>query len=257
VKESAAIPSIFHDPVIHLAADMQEHSAKKFAKHPASLSRSAFQTLTMDAVRVHRAVGALVDIGWPGEAAALLRTEIDIAVSCLALNHSAEPEVAAFRYFIAGLRRHHRDQSFSPQSRARFRANIRAYVERLRPELRAKAIQVLKEKDRPYWFSEEFSSPTDILTRFSHAEVLWNYAQLSGAAHGSFVGLRLHRGDPDVISIDPDPQGPRSLSADLLSCRFTLETLTIRDITESLGFGDRIAELVAKIRVAADHLRGA
>lgn len=253
-KGSQQIPSIFHNPVIDLASDMQERSARRFGQLPPSLARSAFQTLTMDAVRVHRAVGSLVDAGWPGESGALLRTEIDIAVSCLALNHSAEPEVAAFRYMIAGLRRYHRDQNFPAESRVKFRSSIRAHIERLAPDKKALALRVLRERDRPYWFAQEFSSPTNVLTRFARPEVVWSYAQLSGAAHGSFVGLRLHREDPDVVGIDPDEPGPRTISADLFSCKFTLETLTIRNKCEQLGFEARLAELSDDLRVGAERL---
>lgn len=98
LQESWDIPSIFHDRVIDLASDMQTRSAQKFQHFLPSPARSALVSLTMDAVRVHRAVGALLDAGWPGESGPLLRTELDIAVSCLAVIHSAEPEKAALRY---------------------------------------------------------------------------------------------------------------------------------------------------------------
>lgn len=241
--------------MIELASDMQETSARKFGRLPPSPARSALASLMMDAVRVHRAVGALVDAGWPGESGPLLRTEIDIAVSCLALNHSAEPEKAALRYQLAGLRRYNRDQGFSTESRTKFSSGVRSHLKRLRPEQRQLAAQVLKERDRPYWFAEEFGSPTVVLSKFADAEVLWNYMQLSGAAHGSFVGLRLHREDPDVFGIDPDVRGPRTIAADLFSCKFTLETLVIRNKAEVLAFDRRIAEVDGKLRATVAQLR--
>lgn len=255
MRESLDIPSILHDPVVDLASDMQERSARKFENFPPSAARSALVSLIMDAVRVHRAIGALVDAGWPGESGPLLRTELDIAVSCLAINRSVEPEKAALRYQLAGLRRYNRDQGFSAESRAKFRLGIRHHLERLRPELRAFAAEVLKERDRPYWFAEEFGSPTDVLKRFANAEVLWNYLQLSGAAHGSFVGLRMNREDPDVFGINADERGPRTIATDLFSCKFTLETLVIRNKAESLGFEERIAELDLKIREVSEQLK--
>jgi hypothetical protein len=209
----------------------------------------------MDAVRVHRAIGSLADAGWPGESAPLLRTELDIAVSCLAIARSSDPERAALRYQLAGLRRYNRDRGFSSAARTKFKLGVKYHLARLRPEQRDLAADVLKEKDRPYWYAQEFGTPTDVLRRFASPDILWNYLQLSGAAHGSFVGLRLHREDPDVFGIDPDARGPRTVATDLVSCKYTLETLVIRNKSESLGFEERIAELDTKIRVAAEDLR--
>jgi len=245
------MPSVFHEPAIELAVELQRRSKEKFDSAPNDLVRDALFVLTTDAVCVHRALGCLVGAGWPGPAAALLRTLLDINISALAVINSTTPTMAAFRYFYSGFRRHARDQSFPREVRHHMFDQIRSRITLLPNELRALALAVIKEKDRPYWYGQEFASPSAILERFGRAEIHWIYAQLSGAAHGSFMGLRLYRERPDTIDINPEPSGPKALSLDLISCRLLAELLHVRDGAEQLAMATAVSEFIRQLFQAA------
>jgi len=245
------MPSIFHKPIIELAVELQARSKVKFDAQPNDLIRDALFVLCHDAVTVHRACGTLVDAGWPAPAAALLRTAVDLNISALAVVNSSTPPMAAFRYFYPGFRRHSRNQQLGPEVRRNMRKQIRRRLKILPPALRRDALRVIREKDRSYWFAPEFATPGAILELFSTPDISWVYSQLSGAAHGSFLGLRLFREAPDAISINPEQRGPRGLSVDFTSVRLLIELLDIRNATEGLQLGDQLADFRAKVRSAA------
>lgn len=248
------MPSVFHTPSIDLAVELQRRSKAKFDGQPDDIVRGALFILTLDAVAVHRGVGALVDAGWPAPAAALLRTSFDIGISAMAIVNSATPPMAAFRYFYSGFRRHSRDQRFPSAIRHRMFDQIRQRLASLPPTLRTEAMRVVREKDRPYWYGEEFATPATVLERFSSPEMVWVYAQLSGAAHGSFLGLRLYREDPDAITINPEPRGKRALMADFTFCRLLVDLCGVREAVEGLGLNEDLDRLRADILNAAHSM---
>ena len=250
------MPSIFHDPVIQLALAVQQRSRTKFANAPNDLVRDALFALTHDAICVHRAIGTLVDAGWSGPGAALLRALIDLNVSTLAVVNSEKPRMAAFRYLYSGLRRCSRNASFSSAQRRPVFAQIRKRIETLPAELKGEALAVIRERDRPYWFSEEFRSPTDVLEKFGAPGMVWAYLQVSAAAHGSMMGLRLFRDEPDRIDINPQPVGAKAIALDLSSCRFLTSLLELRDACEKLGMAAEIRAIVEPIRQAGLKLEG-
>ncbi len=185
--------------------------------------------LSHDAICVHRAIGVLVDAGWPAQGAALLRTLLDMNISALALAHSQSPPLAGFRYLYAGLRRHHRDRRLPGAARRQMFQQIRDRLRMIPQFLRQEATKVVKEKDRPYWFTPEWPNPGSIAEEYGSPELRWVYLQLSGAVHGTFLGSRLFRENPDSKSINPEESaGPRGLSLDFASCRFLLELSRIR-----------------------------
>jgi hypothetical protein len=99
------MPSIFHKAALDLAVRAQDLSVKKYGSAENDILRDAFYVLLHDSVCVHRAIGCLVDEGWSGPGAALLRTLTDMSISAVALENSSEPRMAAFRYLYAGFRR--------------------------------------------------------------------------------------------------------------------------------------------------------
>jgi hypothetical protein len=249
------VPTIFHEPAIQLVVDVHAASLAKHAKAPNDLVRDAFFVLSHDSVRVHRAVGHLVDSGWSAPGAALLRTLVDISISAIAVSRSAQPKLAAFKYLYSGLRRHSRDQKFTSAQRRGMFAEIRRRLDQLPDPLRAEALVVAQQKDRPYWFAPEWSSPSMIIDQHGDPDMKWVYMQLSAAAHGSYLGMRLFRDNPDEISINADPIGPRALTVDLTSARWLIEIARIRADVEGLDFEDRITDLAAQIGAAVAELR--
>jgi hypothetical protein len=248
------MPTVFQNRTIELAVELQKRSKAKFDHQPDDLVRTALFVLIHDAVTIHRAVGVLAEAGWPAPAAVLLRTLVDIGVSAMAIVNSATPPMAAFRYFYAGFRRHARDQNLPSAVRRQMFDQIRQRLAILPPSLRKEAIAVIKEKDRPYWFGQEFATPSVVLERFSSTDMVWVYAQLSGVAHGSFLGLRLYRENPDAISVNPESLGTRAFAADLTSSRLLVDLCGLRNEVEGLDYGPDIDRLRDEILVAAKEL---
>ena len=249
-----ALPTIFHNRVIEAAVELQRQSKAKFDNAPDDLVRGSLFVLTHDAVTVHRSIGTLAEAGWPAPAAILLRTAMDLGISAMAIVHSTSPPMAAFRYFYAGFRRHSRDQGLSPATRKHMFDQIRKRIALLPTELRPAAIAVVKEKDRPYWYGQEFETPSTVLERFAPPGAAWVYSQLSGAAHGSFMGMRLYREEPDKISINPEPLGRRAFFADLSSSRLLVDLCDLRNTIEGLDCGPLVSALRGEINNAAKEL---
>ncbi len=248
------MPSIFHEQAIDIAVNAQRCSAEKYKNAPNDLVRDALFILTHDAVCVHRAVSTLVDAGWSAPAAALFRTLIDMSVSAIALTNSANPRMAAFRYLYSGLRRHSRDQGLPADARRRMFQQIRQRLSQLPPDLHDDAIAVVKDRDRPYWFAPEWSTPAAVIEAFGRDDLRWTYMQASAAAHGTIIGMRLFSDDPDRIDINPRPLGPRGFSLDLASCRWLVEIVRIRDTFEGLDLSTEIDTLVSRISEAVAQL---
>lgn len=245
------MPSICHRRVIDLAVSTQQRSVEKYASAPNSIVRDGFFVLVHDAVCAHRALAAVIDAGWPGPGATMARILMDQTVSAIAISNSQSPEMAAFRYLYGGLRRHQRDQAFPASDRRAMFGQIRRRLALFTPQQRSEAAQVLRERDRQYWFNPEFKSPADVIDRFAVPGLRWVYLQLSGTAHGSFFGMRLFRENPDAISINPEPPGRRALALDLLGCRLLLELLLIRDTVERLGMATEIQDLMGECATVA------
>lgn len=245
----------FHNEAVALAVKAAHESAKKYEGAPNDLVRDACHVISHDAVCVHRAIGALADAGWSGPAAALLRTLLDLNISALAIVKSARPKMAAFRYFYSGFRRYARDVAFPKPARDQMRSQARNRISSLPKSLRPEALDVLREKDRPYWFAPEWHKPTDIIKQFGGDELNWLYAQSSAAAHGTFFGMRLFRDEPDRIDINPRTYGPKAMSLDHASCRFLVEIVHIRDTVEQLGLARDIEDFRSRFAAIGTQLK--
>lgn len=248
------MPTIFHDEAIDIAVAAQDRSTATYADAENNLRRDAMFLLSHDSIRVHRAIGCLVDHGWSGPGAALTRTLMDISISAMALASSKNPGMAAFKYLYSGFRRHARDQSLPGDDRRRMFSQIRRRLAQLPEDLRAEALAIIKERDRRYWFSPEWASPSAVIEVCGAPGLRWTYMQMSAAAHGGALGMRLFRDMPDEININSDPIGPRAISLDLTSCRWLVETVRIRDLVEGLGMSPRIDDFVERLSRAVSEL---
>jgi hypothetical protein len=143
------MPTKLHNSTIELAVELQKRSKAKFDTAPDELVCAALFILSRDAVTVHRGVGALADAGRPAPVGALLRTAIDIGISDTAIVSSAQPAMAAFRYFYAGFRRHSRDQHFTSAVRRQMFDQIRKRLASLPSQLRPQAMRVIRGERSP------------------------------------------------------------------------------------------------------------
>ena len=237
------------DQAIELAVKASSVSAHKYEGAQNDIVRDALFALSQDAVITHRAVGRLTGAGWTGSSAVLLRTLMDLQISAAAILNSQNPKRAAFRYFYASYRRLGRDQqSLSREFRASAREVIRERIRQLPESQRKAALTFLKEKDRPYWFGEEWSSPSKVLEQFV-PDLVDPYLRLSAAVHGSFLGSRLFREDPDGRSVNPEPPGLKAMEARLTSSRFLVDLTRMRSRAEGLSLeqeADVLRNLLSK-----------
>jgi hypothetical protein len=233
-----------HESAIELAVEASRRSAIRYGSAPNDIVRDATFVILHDAVIVHRAVATLAEAGWPGVAAGLLRTLLDLTTSFLAILNSRNPSVAAFTYFYASFRALGRDPAHPPHQRRAARDTMRKRIQSLSVEDRPLALAVLKAKDRAYWFSEEWRSPAQIVNDFGGPLMADLYSRLSSAAHGGFFGTRLFRDDPDAISINPQlPPGEKAAGIVLISSRLLVDLVGLRDCEEGLGLKAECAAL--------------
>jgi hypothetical protein len=232
---------IWHHRAIELAVKGAGRSATIYATAPNDIVRDALFALSRDAVVIHRAVGDLVLSGWSGAATVLLRTLIDIQISILTIVNSRNPMLAAFRYFYSTYRSFSRDHKhYTPELRREARETIRGRIASLPLNDRPTALRFLREKDRPYWFAEEFRTPSAVIDRFATADVLDLYRQLSSAAHGGFLGLRLFSDNPSDLGVNPQlPIGDKAAFVALASARLLVEITSLRNHAEGLGLDEQ------------------
>jgi hypothetical protein len=254
-QAEVSMPTVFHDRVLDLAVTINDASQAKFKGRPNDIVHDAVFLLSHDAICVHRAIGKLVDSGWPAPASVLLRTLLDQVVSALAMRHSKEPVISAFRFMYSGPRRVSRDHRFSAEVRRDARMQAESRIELLPPVLRPRATEVLNEKERAYWFSPEWRNPRAVLEDTAPPEIQSLYGALSGAAHGSYLGLRIFRENPDALNVNPElPPGRRAASVDLGSCQLLLAVLGIRADIEALKEIKNVTLLHKEIEAALAEL---
>ena len=227
-----------------LADECQRRSHQKFAGEPKDIVRGALFSILHDAVIVHRAIGELVENGWSSPGAALARTMLDLTVSMVAIVQSKNQPLAAFRYFNASHRQISRDQSFSRETRRELRELIRFQISQLPPKDRPAALQFLKEKDRPYWFWEEWQSPAAVISAFASTKIQEAYKRFSAAAHGRYFGLRVFRDRFDEYDINPRlPPGLQASLVSVSSSRYLIELVSIRSNYEDIELETLCTEL--------------
>lgn len=201
------------------------------------IDSAALLSLVHDAVVAHQGVGLLVFQGWSSAAAPVVRSMIDLTASALAIVHSANPRLAAFKYLHAGYRTFERDTGYSKEGRAGTRALLRARIEQLSPDDRAAAVAYVRGKNRPYWYSDEWGKPSDVLEAFGSDHMRWEYGQLSSAAHGGFLSVRTWRDRPFEMNIHARlPIGRNAAVLALRSSRAVIELVRLRAEYYGAGF---------------------
>jgi hypothetical protein len=208
--------------------------------------------LSHDAICVHQAIGQLVFTGWSSPAAPLVRTLLDLTVSMLAILNGTTPPLSGFKYLFSNFRRLSRDIQHPAANRVRIRKQVRERIALLPAEQRRDAIRAYAEKDRAYWFSPEWQSPSAVIAQFGAPGMADFYRQFSAAAHGGFLGLRLFREDPDRIDINPRrPPGKHGLSVVYISAKLLTEITRGRNEYEGLGIASECSSLTSAINASA------
>ena len=234
----------WHEAALDFAIACNQLSKAKYDKAPDDIVRAAIFVLHHDAVITHRAVRALVEAGWSSSGAALVRTLFDISISALAILNSSDSNLAAFKYFYSNYRETARDQSYEPEFRREMRAVIRTRIQSLPTKDRAAALEFLKLKDRPYWFADEWHSPSEVIVKFGLPGMDWMYKQFSAAAHGGFFGLRLFRDRGDDFDVNPRlPFGSHAELVLAASTRLLFDLCRLRIESEPLPLARKCYDL--------------
>lgn len=248
----------FHLLVLDFANEFQKTHYEAFKNHPQDIVRGALFSIFHDAVILHRSVGELVFGGWSSSAAILVRTLIDLTVSMVAILNSQNSPLAAFRYFNSSYRQISRDEYFNSEFRRNVRGLIREQIEQLPKADRPAALQFLKERDRAYWFWEEWKSPSEVIKKFGSTKLQDAYRGFSAATHGGFFGLRVYRDRFDVADINPRfPIGKQAVLVSASSSRYLIELISLRSRHENLdGVESICVELREKMETIEILMKG-
>jgi hypothetical protein len=241
-----------HRAALDLAVGAQILSTARYEFSPNDIVRDALFVLSHDAACIHQAIGQLVFTGWSSPAAPLVRTLLDLMVSELAILNGASRPLAAFKYLYSNFRSLSRDMQLPATNRANMRKQVRQRIAQLPPEQRDDALRAYAEKDRAYWFSPEWPSPSAVIAQFGVPGMADFYRQFSAAAHGGFFGLRLFRDQPDRIDINPRrPPSTHALSVAYISAKLLVEIARGRNEYEGLDIGSACSALVKAINATA------
>lgn len=248
----------FHDLATELAWESQEIAGKKIDHQSFPIENYAIFNIFHDAMIIHQSVRGLVYNGWSSSGAILIRTMIDLTISLVAIVKSKNPKLAAFRYFNSNHRQIMRDPTFSSQLKREIKELIRNQINQLPKQDVSEAYNILKEKDRAYWFWNEWSSPTKVLKEFASPHVLEEYQRLSSAAHGGFYGLKYFRDRFSEYSIAPRlPIGMQATLVSVSSSRKLIELVSIRSSFEDLGLEpicSKLRESIETIQILKEDL---
>ena len=239
----------FHLLVLDFADEFQRKHYETFKNHPQDIVRNALFNIFHDAIILHRAVGDLVFGGWSSAGAIIVRTMLDLTVSMMAILNSQNPTLSAFKYFNSSFRQLSRDNYYSSEFRRGVRGLVREQIGLLPLEDRTLAFQFLKEKDRAYWFWEEWKNPSEVISKFGSSKLQDAYKGLSSAAHGGFIGLRVYRDRFNDYDINPRlPIGKQAALVTVSSSKYLNELISIRSQYESLGLENICIEIREKIK---------
>jgi hypothetical protein len=228
-----------HDVIIEYAVRIQAAAAAKQEESgEGPLSHSALVNLHRTAIVTHRAIRSLCETGWTQVSPILVRTLLDVLVSCYAIaSKLKDSEYMAFKFMCTYLVQAIGD----PDAPDEIRKHNQGQLGNMRKALKGADVKRVDEfiaqfKPQPYWFSPEFSSPGKIF-RDNIPSLADMYRQFSGSTHGSFIGSVLFSDSPDVPSINPQENPVRTRSAIVASSRLLL------DISFARGQFDGIAPL--------------
>nr|MBA3694363.1 hypothetical protein [Acidobacteriota bacterium] len=162
---------------------------------------------------------------------------LDLTISLVAIVKSKNPTLAAFRYFNSNQRQTMRSPFFTSRLKREIKELIRNQINQLPMQDRKEAKKILQEKDRAYWFWEEWKSPTKVLEEFAFPHVLEEYQTLSSASHGGFYGLKIFRDKYDEYGITPRlPIGKQAVLVSVFSSQKLIELVSIRSGQNQLLF---------------------
>ncbi len=238
-----------HATVRSYAIDANTESADKFNSQSTPMARSALSVLSHDCLTVHHAIVMLCMSGWSSPAAVLVRTQMDILISTMAITQHEKSELMAYKYLYLSFRQAIRDGTFPAAEQERSRKTCLDGLKLLSDDIGEEAKSyIFKGKRANYWYAQEYHRPTDFLREHSgHPEWERIYKDLSRAAHGGYMGMRLFRDGADGLDIGPREPGTAAERAIGLSAFVMLEQTYSRSLFEGLTFVDQYPDLKREV----------
>lgn len=249
-----------HEDLIEFSSKLQETSANKIDKesHIGANVYTVFYKLFAYAVTLHRAILSLCEEGWTHISAILLRTIMECSANCLAIINNEFPEYMAFKYLYHPYLQIYRDDGYPENKREKAKIDIEQGIDNLKDETVKQKARNYIDSDRVdiFWFKPEERGISAIINKYGSDELKFVYGTLSMSAHAGHLGMFLYKDNPDDINIDPS-ENPRNTKIALISsCRWLLELLYIRNVSEELGFDSEYYEFLERILATEKEVRG-
>ena len=220
-------------------------------------SLSAFNR-NIHAVTLHRAILSLCETGWTHVSVLLLRTIMECSANCLAIINNDLPEYMALKYLYHPYIQILRDNGYPAEKRKKAKTDIEKGIGNLKDE-------AIKQKARRYvdsarlsifWFMPEEKNISSIINNYGSKELKFVYGAFSMSVHAGHLGMFMLKDDPDDININPSDNPRNAKIALILSCRWLLELLHIRNLHEELGFDSEYNEFLKRILATEGEVRG-
>jgi hypothetical protein len=226
-----------HDIVIDYAVEIHRAATEKFeTQRQGPLSHGALFALHWRSIVIHRSVRTLCEAGWTPTTPILIRTLLDIVVSCYAVASKPEDaEYMGFKFRGSFLIQSIKDPDTAPALREENSKQLESLRGQLRENDIARVSDLIRDYvPRSYWYRPEFQSPSAILKNAKN-DLDFMYRQFSGSTHGGFIGTALFDDSPDMADINPQEHPRRSRSAVVASSRILLDISYLRGQFEGVA----------------------
>lgn len=240
-----------HEDLIEFGSRIQTESARgmEINRHINENIYIVFYKINAYAVTLHRAVKSLSEAGWAHISPILLRTILECMAYCLAIMNNKHPEYMAFKYlyhpYIVSLRDNKSPENLKEEAKR----EIKQGIEKISSEEEKEKAKIFVSEKNPsiYWFKPEESGISSIINKYAGEDSKFIYKILSTAVHAGHFGLFLFRDDSDVIDINPSDNPKKANIAIMMTCRYLLELLNIRNVSEGLGFDSEYNKFLRRI----------
>ena len=249
-----------HEDLVDFSSRIQAASSHRMenVNHIGANIYAAIYKMMAYAVTLHRGIRTLCEEGWTHLSAILLRTIMECAANYIAIVNNELPEYMAFKYLYHPYLQIFKDEGYPESKRAEAKSNVEEGFNNLIDEsVKQKARQFIDlDRQDIFWFKPEEGGVSSIINRYGSNELKFSYGAFSTSVHAGHLGMFMFKDSPDDININPSENPHKTKFVLVTSCRWLLELLYIRDVSEELGFGSEYNEFLARILATENEVRG-
>jgi hypothetical protein len=186
--------------------------------------------------------------GWAIVAPMLLRTQLDLLLSCAAINNAdSRSEILAYKYLFSGTKGLLHVSHLPREKRQTQRTEADRFLTHLPDGDQQEARDFIRKgKKNQYWYISDYAGPKDIIEKLSNPEIQYLYSYFSGGAHGGALGIRSWRDLPDHEHPDPRSDPSAQSLAMSGSSAFTMQLTRLRLAHRGAPEDSTYAELYAR-----------